>query len=710
MGSLVLLDLMGGVALLLWGLHMVHSGILRAFGPNLRHLLGRALGNRLTAFSAGLGLTALLQSSTATALITSSFTSEGLVSLVPALAIMLGANVGTTLIVQVLSFNIAAVAPVLFIVGLVAFRSGPRSRIKDVGRVFIGLGLMLLALHILLNTLAPAENAPGVRVFMNAITGDPILCILFAAVITWLVHSSVASVLLVMSLAYAHFITPPAALALVLGANLGSAINPLVEGARRDNPASYRLPLGNLINRVAGILLVAPFLGPIAELLQSWQPDLAKATALFHIAFNVATAVAFIGLLDGLAAILKKLLPERVREADPSGPRYLDESALETPSLALADAARETLHMGDHVEIMLRKVMAAMMTNDRALVDQVTQMDNSVDSLDEAIKLYVTKLTRGSLDEREGQRAMEIVSFAINLEHIGDIIDKNLSELATKKIKRRFQFSAEGAEELSAFHKRTMDSLRIAFGVFMSGDVNEARKLLAEKSALRNAELAATERHLDRLREGRPETIETTSLHLDVLRDLRRIHSHICSVAIPCSMPPANSPPIAAPRRFWPHCRRRCTAADKSTIQRLRCAAAVLHDQHDVSDVDDRRHRLAEDDHRLTLGDAVDQRHQPASHREEPERHRHHALSGALARNPLHQETGGEQQLRDQPEGQPEIELGDEYVVEIVAKRLAVLNQHQITSVAMGVGFLRRISHHTPARSMIPIHSRSKKP
>src|SRR4249920_1623353 len=533
MGSLVLLDLMGGVALLLWGLHMVHSGILRAFGSDLRLLLAKALSNRFTAFGAGLGLTALLQSSTATALITSSFTSEGLVSLVPALAIMLGANVGTTLIVQILSFNISAIAPVLFIIGLVAFRSGPRSRVKDIGRVSIGLGLMLLALHILLNTLAPAENAPGVRVFMDAITGDPVLCIFFGAVVTWLVHSSVASVLLVMSLAYAHFVTPYAALALVLGANLGSAVNPIVEGARRDNPASYRLPLGNLVNRLVGIALVAPFLGPISVHLQAWQPDAAKATAQFHIAFNVATAIIFIGLLDGMARLLKKLLPTRVQETDPLRPRYLDESALETPSLALADAARETLHMGDHVEVMLRKVMAAMMNNDRALVDQVSRMDNSVDSLDEAIKLYVTKLTRGSLDEREGKRAMEIVSFAINLEHMGDIIDKNLSELATKKIKRRFQFSPEGAEELSAFHKRTADSLRVAFGVFMSGDVNEARKLLAEKAALRNTELAATERHLDRLREGRPETIETTSLHLDVLRDLRRIHSHICSVAYP---------------------------------------------------------------------------------------------------------------------------------------------------------------------------------
>jgi phosphate:Na+ symporter len=533
MGSIVLLDLMGGVALLLWGLHMVHSGVLRAFGPDLRQLLARALRNRFAAFAAGIGLTALLQSSTATALITSSFTAEGLVSLVPALAIMLGANVGTTLIVQVLSFNIAAVAPILFILGLVAFRSGPRSRIKDIGRVAIGLGLMLLALHILLETLAPAENAPGVRIFMNAITGDAALCIVIGAVVTWAVHSSVASVLLIMSLAFAHFVTPFAALALVLGANLGSAINPILEGAHRDNPASYRLPLGNFVNRLVGVAVVAPFLRPITEILQAWQPDLAKMTTEFHIAFNIATAILFIGLLDGMARLLRKLLPNRVQEADPLRPRYLDESALETPSLALADAARETLHMGDLVEVMLRKVMAAMMNNDRALVDQVSRMDNSVDALDEAIKLYLTKLTRGSLDEREGRRAMEIISFTINLEHIGDIIDKNLSELATKKIKRRFQFSPEGAEELSAFHKRTMDSLRIAFGVFMSGDANEARKLLAEKALLRNTELAATEKHLDRLREGRPETIETTSLHLDVLRDLRRIHSHICSVAYP---------------------------------------------------------------------------------------------------------------------------------------------------------------------------------
>jgi phosphate:Na+ symporter len=244
-------------------------------------------------------------------------------------------------------------------------------------------------------------------------------------------------------------------------------------------------------------------------------------------------AIIFLPLLDPLARLLTKLLPERTRTDDQAAPRYLDHSALDTPSLALADAARETLRMGDFVETMLRQVMKALMTGDRALVGEVSRMDNVVDRLDEAIRLYMIALTRGSLDESEGKRAMEIISFAINLEHVGDIIDKNLTELAAKKIKRKIEFSADGAAELAAFHKRILDSLRIAFSVFMSGDVVAARRLIAEKAQLRNAELAAAERHFERLRQGQPESIETTSLHLDVLRDLKRIHSHICSVAYP---------------------------------------------------------------------------------------------------------------------------------------------------------------------------------
>ena len=533
MGSLVLLDLMGGVALLLWGLHMVLSGVLRAFGPDLRRFLGKALDNRLSAFAAGLGLTALLQSSTATGLMTASLAADGVVGLVPALAIMLGANVGTTLIVQLLSFDISALAPVLFVIGLVTFRVGGSSLPRAIGRIAIGLGLILLALHILLDTLAPAEQAPAVRALLASITNDPVLCILIAAALTWAAHSSVSVVLLVMSLAFSQFVTPEAALALVLGANLGSAINPLIEAGVRGDPASRRLPVGNLINRLVGIVIALAVLHPIARQLSAWQPDAAKMTAEFHLLFNVALAVLFIGLLDAEAWFLVRILPERKRPDDISVPRYLDDAALENPPLALANAARETLRMGDTVEAMLHDVMTALMNSDRSLASNVSRLDNVVDRLDEAIKLYITRLTRDSLDEREGRRAMEIVSFTINLEHIGDIIDKNLSELATKKIKRRYQFSPEGAAELTAFHKRVCESLQAAFGIFMTGDVEAACKLLREKTELRKAELDAADRHFDRLREGRPESLETTSLHLDVLADLKRIHSHICSVAYP---------------------------------------------------------------------------------------------------------------------------------------------------------------------------------
>jgi phosphate:Na+ symporter len=533
MGSIVLLDLMGGVALLLWGLHMVRSGIMRAFGSELRRLLSTALQNRLLALLAGIGVTALLQSSTATALMITSFAGRGLVDLVPALAIMLGANIGTTLIVQVLSFNVSAVAPVLFLVGVVAFKLGQRTPTRDLGRVAIGLGLMLLALHILLDTLAPAENAPSVRALLEAITGEPILCILIAAALTWAAHSSAAVVLLVMSLANSHFVTPVAALALVLGANLGSAINPVLEGGSSSNPASRRLPVGNLINRVIGVVVVLPFLQPIADAFTRLEPDPARMAADFHTVFNIALALVFIFLLDALAWLLVRLLPEPAKSPDLSTPLYLDETAINTPSVALACAARETLHMGDIVESMLRRAMAALMTNDRKLAAEVSRMDNIVDRLDEAIKLYVTKVTRESLDDRDGRRAMEIIAFSINLEHIGDIIDKNLMELAVKKIKHKYEFSKEGAAELADFHKRIIDNLKLAFSVFINDNVKIARTLIEEKTQLRTAELACADSHLARLREGRPESIETSSLHLDVLRDLKRIHSHICSVAYP---------------------------------------------------------------------------------------------------------------------------------------------------------------------------------
>lgn len=550
MGVKILLNLMGGVALLLWGLYMVQSGIIRAYGADIRKLLGRVLKNRIAAFFAGLGVTALLQSSTATAMMLSSFSASGILALAPAMAVMLGANVGTTLIVQLLTFDASAISPVLLIIGVAAFRRGRRTVVKDLGRVSIGLGLMLLSLHLLLTSLEPAENSQVVRELLCSITDEPVLNLLIGTVITWAAHSSVATVLLSMSLLSSGFINTHAAFAVVLGANLGSALNPLLEGTAAGNPAGRRLPAANFINRLIGCCLFLPFIDQSSNLIAAIDPNPVRMAADFHTAFNIIMAALFIIPLKPFAYVMEKLMPEKKNSADPSMPLYLDESAVSTPSVALACAARETLHMGDIVETMLNDGMKALFTNDRKLAAAVSQRDNAADRLHEAIKLYLVNVTRRGLDEREGRRAVEVMTFSVNLEHIGDIIDKNLMELAVKKIKHQLHFSDEGKEELREVSVLVSESIKLALSVFMTGDVKAARKLLDEKTKVKMLEIAASENHMRRLRDGKPESIETSSLHLDVLRDLRRIHSHICAEAYPALESAGEISGLAARKSF----------------------------------------------------------------------------------------------------------------------------------------------------------------
>src|SRR5437868_5022242 len=358
--TLSLIVLAGAIALLLWGLHMVQSGIQRAFGPNLRRFLGRALGDRLRAFAAGIGVTAVLQSSTATGLMAASFAAGGLVDLVPALAIMLGANLGTTLIVQLLSFDIGRVAPLFVLIGVILFRKSAQSRSRDLGRVAIGLGLMLLALQLLLALITPYEDVPSLRLLMGAIAMQPIIDVILAAALTWAAHSSVATILLTAAFAAKGVVPPHAAFALVLGANLGAALIPLLEGSGSGDPAAKRLPVGNLVNRLIGCALGLLLLDWAGPLIVSLEPDPARAVADFHTLFNLATAALFLPLLGPFARLLVRLLPARTAPSDPSRPLYLDEGARETPALALAAAAREALRMADVTEAMLRGALDAL--------------------------------------------------------------------------------------------------------------------------------------------------------------------------------------------------------------------------------------------------------------------------------------------------------------------------------------------------------------
>ncbi len=530
--TMILLHIAGFVALLLWGIRMVETGIVQAYGSELRHFLSIAIKNRWKAFAAGLGITALLQSSTATGLMTASFLASGVMELVPALAVILGANVGTTLIVQVLTFDIAAVAPIFVLGGFIAYNRGGKTRTRDLGRVAIGVGILLLALHLIVGTIGPIEKTAPTRELFATITGDPVINVILAALLTWASYSSVAVVLLVMSLSAAHIVTPAAALALVLGANLGNVI-PQFLGTSQSGSAR-RLALGNLIVRGLGTVAAIPLLPRIAEWLAQFEGNPAREAADFHTLFNVVLAVVFIGLLDPLAKLCIKLIPAKSITDDPGTPRYISSAELAMPSVALASASREVLRMVDVIERMLQAFLAAIKDDDRKQIDAIAEMDDTVDDLHNALKLYLTEISRNDkLSEPESRRCADILAFTINLEHIGDILEKSLSELAEKKIKNNLTFSAEGFNEISNMLRQILEDLRLAVSVFMTSNVRDARALMQAKTAMRDLEWKATQNHLDRLRAKRAESIETSSLHIDIVRDLKRITGHITSVAYP---------------------------------------------------------------------------------------------------------------------------------------------------------------------------------
>jgi phosphate:Na+ symporter len=531
--TLTLVDLAGTIALLLWGVHMVQTGIQRAFGPHLRRLLGRALGDRFRAFAAGLGVTAILQSSTATGLMTASFAAGGLVDLMPGLAVMLGANLGTTLIVQVLSFDISKVAPLFILLGVVFFRRGRQSRPRDLGRVAIGLGLMLIALQQLLMLVTPYEDVPSLRMLLGAVATQPMIDVILAALLTWAAHSSVATVLFVVSFAARGVVPPEAAFALVLGCNLGTALNPLLEGAVGGDPASKRLPIGNLVNRVIGVAIALALMHWIGPLMVSFEPDNARAVADFHTLFNLVTAILFLPLLSPFARLLVKAMPASAAPADPSRPIYLDESAREMPAIALAGAAREALRMADVLETMLRNALDALDRGDRDQASAAKGLDDVLDRLCREIKIYLTELDPDALDAADNRRLSEILAFVTNIEHAGDIVEKGLVAVASKRLKRGLSFSVEGQGEIREMLERLAGNVTAAAAVFMTDDARAARALLAEKEVFRNLEARATETHFARIRAGRIESRETSSLHLDVLRDLKRINSHIAAAAYP---------------------------------------------------------------------------------------------------------------------------------------------------------------------------------
>ncbi|WP_448952335.1 Na/Pi cotransporter family protein [Labrys neptuniae] len=531
-GQHVFLNLLAGIALLIWSTRLVKTGIMRAYGERLRSVIARATSNRFSACLAGAGVAAALQSSTGSTLLVMSFVERGFLTLAMALAVLLGGNVGTTLVVQAMSFDLSALMPVLIAAGVASFMLGRSSVVQNAGRAMIGLGLMILSLHLVVGIAEPIRHSDIMTLIFERLNGQPWAALLIGAALAWLVHSSVAVLLLIMSLAGAGVVGIPLGLALVLGANVGSGLAPL--GLSLTAPIEVRRALfGNLGTRLAGAVVLLPLIGLIQPWLAQLEASGARQIANFHVGFNLLLLVVFLPFTSQSARLLERLVkaPEAPIGERPSP--VLDEGDFDSPSVALVAASREVIRLAELVEIMLRESIITFEENDDSRRKQIGQLDSQVDQLQENIKLYLTKLTRTPLDKDMSRKAFELILFTTNLEHVGDIIDKTLLELAGKKQRLNLSFSSEGWAEIKGMHREVVAQMRLAITVFMTQDPVMARQLVVAKDHIRGFERSAAESHLNRLRAGTLASIETSSLHMDVIRDLKRIVAHLTAVAYP---------------------------------------------------------------------------------------------------------------------------------------------------------------------------------
>ena len=542
----LLLELSGSIALLLWGLRMVRTGVLRAYGTQLKRLAMRSEGRILPALSAGLFVAALLQSSTATALIASSFAGQGIVSVSAAFITILGADVGTAIAAIIASQKISFLSPLLLTIGVFGYILSSKSKRKNLYRAITGLGLILLALSIISKTATHLATYETFIEIVRQIETLPFLLLVFSLLFTYLAHSSLAIVLLTTGFVVSGLLSIESGLVMVLGANLGSGFLPVL--ASWGENVNARVPVvTNLFVRLVSVVIAYYALVWLTtnntdaytfEKLTHYLEQKLHITneflpLAFHLALNVFIVIFGLLFLRPLTSFIHRMLPPSKDEKIEIKPQYLDSNSIQTPVAALACAKREILVQADIVQNMLRQSLLVFNSNDNDLRQEIIAMDDSVDTLYTAIKLYIAEMLQGKLTEQESQQALDLLGFTTNMEHIGDIIDGSLMELAGRKIEHQSHFSKEGLAEISAIHEAVNTNFETTVNTFISGDCELARLLYESKAEVQKIESDSVSTHLQRIGQGLPDSLGTSSLHLDVLRDFKRINSHLTATAYP---------------------------------------------------------------------------------------------------------------------------------------------------------------------------------
>ncbi|OGW15645.1 MAG: hypothetical protein A2035_02910 [Nitrospirae bacterium GWA2_42_11] len=527
----IVISFLGGIAILLYGIRLAGEGLRKAAGGRLRAILTSLTKNKFIGIGVGAVITAILQSSSATTVMLVGFVSSGLMKLNQTIGVILGADIGTTVTVQLLAFRIYDVAILFVAIGIALMFLAKRSVVRDLGQGILGFSFIFFSIKIMSDSMIPLRDSEYLKAILLSIGDSPISGILIAAIITALVHSSAAVIGMVLALSLQDLMTLNVAIPIILGANIGTCAAAIVT-SMGANVEARQVAAAHIFFKVLGVIIFFPFIGLFRYIIEYTASDIPRQIANAHTMFNVAIAVMFLPFADPLANLIRKMIPEGEGE-ERFGPKYLDPHVLNTPALALGQATREALRMSDIVQWMLRESISVFQTNNRDLLYKIEQRDDEVDLLDREIKLYLTRIAQTTLTPAESKREFEIIAFTSNMENIGDIIDKNLMELAKKKITSGVSFSDEGMKEIVDFHQKVVENFDISISAFASRNKDLAHTILRHKVHLGEMERDLRQAHINRLHMGLQEAIDTSAIHLDILSNLKRINSHITNISYP---------------------------------------------------------------------------------------------------------------------------------------------------------------------------------
>ncbi|UJW73718.1 Na/Pi cotransporter family protein [Rhizobium sp. SL42] len=532
-GIAVFINLAGAVALLLWATRMVRTGIERAYGGVLKDKLRLAVGNRFSAAFAGFLFAVALQSATAVALIIASFTAAGYVTSAIGIATLLGADFGSAFVVRILRYDLSLLVPILLLLGTIAFRASEERHWRQLGRILFGLGLLLLSLKLIGQASDPLRSSQILPVLFNYLASDWISAFLLAALLAWSFHSSVAAVLLVASLADKHLLPDALIIPLVLGINFGAAV--IAALLTKNAEANARIvPLGNVVIRglMTLVALALQFIVQVGPAQLAAHPG--DAVVIAHLAMNGAVLVLGLPFAAVVARLLERFLaPAAGQPANDDRLSALNSADLVHPQQAISNATREVLTVCDKTEIMLNSIFELYEHWDTKKTQRIEALDDQIDTIHRDIKFYLARISQTALDEHSAEQCQSLLGATIKIEQAADIISQNMLTRARKKYERNAAFSAEGWAELCAMHHEVVQNAHLAFNLLVNRNVEYARQLVARKEVVRQLVKASEEQHLQRLRQGNAASFESSSLHIDTMRDLKEINSLFVSIGYP---------------------------------------------------------------------------------------------------------------------------------------------------------------------------------